>query len=156
MSLLYKSPSLFKLVMNLYPPYLGTGIVVREVAPDFKRVVLTLNRRFYNGNAFGTHFGGSLYSMCDPFYALMLIPQLGRDYIVWDKGASIEFVKPGRGTVTAVFEWNDRQLEEIRALTATGEKHEPERELHIVDAAGDTVARVHKTLYVRKKKRARG
>ncbi|HEX5515465.1 MAG TPA: DUF4442 domain-containing protein [Gammaproteobacteria bacterium] len=151
MSLLYRSPKFFKALMNLYPPYWGTGISVAEVSPDYRRMVLQIKHRFYNGNAFGTHFGGSLYSMCDPHYVLLLIPLLGPGYIIWDKAARIDFIKPGRGTLTAVFEWSDEQLAEIREKTAQGGKCEPERRLNIVDSDGEIVARVWKKLYVRKK-----
>lgn len=139
--------------MNAYPPYWGTGISIDEVSPDWRRMVVRMRRRFYNGNAFGTHFGGSLYSMCDPHYALLLLPNLGRDYVVWDKAASIEFVKPGRGTVTAVFEWNDDEIADIRAKTADGEKYEPVKTVLVKDEAGEIVAKVRKTIYVRRKRR---
>ncbi|HSW13428.1 MAG TPA: DUF4442 domain-containing protein [Solimonas sp.] len=104
------------------------------------------------GSPFGTHFGGSLYAMCDPFYVLMLVPQLGPDYLVWDKAASIDFIKPGRGAVTAVFEWDAAEIDEIRQRTAGGGKYEPQRRVEIRDADGELVARVHKTLYVRRRK----
>lgn len=151
MSLLYRSPRFFKALMNFYPPYWGTGISVAEVSSDYRRLVLQIKHRFYNGNAFGTHFGGSLYSMCDPHYVLLLIPLLGPGYIIWDKAARIDFIKPGRGTLTAVFEWSDEQLAEIREKTAQGDKYEPERLLNIIDSDGEIVARVWKKLYVRKK-----
>jgi acyl-coenzyme A thioesterase PaaI-like protein len=153
-ALIFRSTAVFRTLMNVYPPYWGTGISVAEVAPDWRRMVVRMRQRFYNANAFGTHFGGSLYAMCDPHYVLLLIPLLGRDYVVWDKAAAIEFVKPGRGTVQAVFEWNAAQLEEIRARTADGGKFEPQRCVEVVDAAGEVIARVHKTLYVRRKQAA--
>ena len=112
-------------------------------------------QRFYNRNAFGTHFGGSLYAMCDPFYAILLIPQLGPDYLVWDQAAQIDFVKPGRGRVTAHFEWTPAEIAEIRARTVQGEKYTPSKSLEILDAQGEVVARVVKTLYVRKRREAR-
>lgn len=148
-------PSLFKLLLNLYPPYLGTGIRVRHVADDYQEIVVTMTLRFYNRNAFGTHFGGSLYAMTDPFYALMLTHILGREYWVWDQSAAIEFLKPGRGTVTARFNISDAALAAIRAATAGGDKHLPEFTVDVTDAAGETVARVRKTLYVRRKSAAR-
>jgi acyl-coenzyme A thioesterase PaaI-like protein len=153
-ALIFRSTAVFRTLMNVYPPYWGTGISVAEVAPDWRRMVVRMRQRFYNANAFGTHFGGSLYAMCDPHYVLLLIPLLGRDYVVWDKAAAIEFVKPGRGTVQAVFEWNAAQLEEIRARTADGGKFEPQRCVEVVNAAGEVIARVHKTLYVRRKQAA--
>jgi acyl-coenzyme A thioesterase PaaI-like protein len=147
---IFRSPAVFRAVLNGWPPYWGTGISVAEVAPDWRRCEVRMKQRFYSANAFGTHFGGSLYAMCDPFYALLLIPLLGRGYVVWDKAARIDFVKPGRGTVRAVFDWTEDQLREIRERTADGAKFEPRRVVEVVDAAGEVVARVEKTLYVRR------
>jgi len=59
--------------------------------------------RWWNANYVGTHYGGSLYSMADPFFMVMLIENLGKDYIVWDKAATIRFKKPGRGKMSAGF-----------------------------------------------------
>lgn len=153
---IFESPRRFRWIMNAYPPYWGTGISVADVTRDFRRMTVHMKRRFYNANAFGTHFGGSLYSMCDPHYALLLAALLGPDYVIWDKAASIDFIKPGRGTVQAVFEWDDAQIADIRERTADGSKYEPVRTVLVTDERGDVVARVHKTLYVRRKVRAAG
>ena len=150
--LLYRHPRLFRWALTWFPPYWGTGIRVANVAPDFSRVVMQMRATVLNRNAFGTHFGGSLYSMCDPFYCLMLVARLGPAYVVWDQAARIEFVKPGRGTVQAVFEWSDAQIEAIRTQAEGGQKVLPEREVLVTDEAGEVVARIHKTLYVRQKK----
>lgn len=152
--LLFRHPRLFRWALTWFPPYWGTGIRVAEVAPNFGRVVIEMRGTAINRNAFGTHFGGSLYSMCDPFYCLMLVARLGPAYVVWDQAARIEFVKPGRGKVRAVFEWSDAQVQAIRAQAEDGQKVLPEREVLVVDEAGDVVARLHKTLYVRRKKQA--
>lgn len=149
---IFRSASRFRSIMNVWPPYWGTGISVAAVSPDFMRLTVQMKKRFYNSNAFGTHFGGSLYSMCDPFFVLQLVPLLGPDFVIWDRAATIEFLKPGRGTVRAHFEWTAEQLDEIRARTADGAKVEPVRSVDIVDEAGGVVARVQKTLYVRRKK----
>src|SRR3546814_17705952 len=95
------SPRLFRLLMNLYPPYLGTGIRVTRVSADFAEIDVQMGLHWYNRNALGTQFGGSLYAMVDPFLVLMTLQQIGDDYIVWDKGAQIDFVAPGRGPVYA-------------------------------------------------------
>ena len=150
--LLYRHPRLFRWALTWFAPYWGTGIRVAEVAPDFSRIVMHMRATVLNRNAFGTHFGGSLYSMCDPFYCLMLVARLGSSYVVWDQAARIEFMKPGRGQVQAVFEWSDAQIEAIRVQAASGQKVLPEREVLVTDEAGDVVARVHKTVYVRLKK----
>jgi hypothetical protein len=89
--------------------------------------------------------------MTDPFYMLMLIENLGRDYIVWDKAASIRFRKPGRGKVTAQFRISVEQIDEIRRTLETQEKTEPVFTIEIKDESNEIVAEVQKTLYVRKK-----
>src|SRR5271169_6594091 len=94
---------LFKFLSNIYIPYLGTGIVVKSVSPDYREIFVQMKLRWYNRNYVGTHFGGSLYAMTDPFFMLMLISILGEEFVVWDKSAHIDFIKPGKGTVTARF-----------------------------------------------------
>ena len=137
--------------LNFYPPYLGTGIVVKKISPDFKEAIVQMKMTWYNRNFVNTHFGGSLYSMTDPFFMLMLMQILGKEYIVWDKAAYIDFIKPGRGTVTAKFVIDQKQIEDILKKTADGQKYLPELTVDIKDQTNNKVARVIKTLYVRKK-----
>jgi acyl-coenzyme A thioesterase PaaI-like protein len=143
----------FKLLINCYPPYLGTGICVTRISADYRFLQVEMPLRWYNRNYVGTHFGGSLSSMTDPFYMLMLINNLGRDYIVWDQAGSIEYRKPGRGRVKAVFEIDQALLDEIKQQTAGGDKFIKPLTVDITDEAGDVVAHVSRTLYFRRKKR---
>jgi acyl-coenzyme A thioesterase PaaI-like protein len=139
-------------MMNLWPPFRGAGIRVREIAPDFTTVTVELRARLFNRNWVGTHFGGSLFAMTDPFHMIMMMQNLGREYIVWDKAGSVRFLKPAKGTVTARFTLDPADVEKARAATAGGEKYEPRFRVDIVDAEGVVVADVEKTLYIRKKK----
>jgi acyl-coenzyme A thioesterase PaaI-like protein len=141
--------------MHWWPPFLGAGIRVRSLSDDFREAVVELRLGRFNRNYVGTHYGGSLYSMTDPFYMIMLLHNLGPDYLVWDKSGSIEYLAPGRGTVTARFHLAEARLAQIRAQAAGGEKVLPEFEIDVVDAAGTVVAKVRKTLYVRLKQRHR-
>lgn len=144
-----------KRLVNWYPPYLGAGVRITRISDDFRHIRVCLKLRWYNRNYVGTQFGGSLYSMTDPFYMLMLIELLGRDYIVWDKAASIDFIAPGKGAVYASFDIDDALLERIRERTAAGEKYLPELLVDIRDGEDQLIARVHKTLYVRLRPEAR-
>lgn len=140
-----------KMLVNLYPPYWGTGIRLSYISEDYRKATVTMKLRFYNRNYVNTHFGGSLYAMADPFYMLMLINILGRDYIVWDQAANIEFVSPAKGTVFAHFMVTDEILAQIEKKTAAGEKYLPQFEINITDTDGNVVARVKKTIYIRQK-----
>ncbi len=135
--------------INIWPPLLGAGI--RVLWRSDRMVDVEMKLRPWNRNYVGTHYGGSLYSMTDPFYMLMLMENLGRDYIVWDKAASIRFRKPGKGRVKAEFRLSDAQLDEIRDKLKTQEKYEPTFLVEVKDEAGDVVAEVQKILHVRKK-----
>ena len=140
----------FKLI-NLYPPLIGAGIRAVDTAPDFTTVTVEMKLRWWNRNIFGTQFGGSLYMMCDPFFVAILMNNLGKDYIVWDKGATIQFLKPGRKAVRATFHIPKDEIARVKAEADTRGKTEPEYDVDIVDSDGLVVARVHKVLYVRRK-----
>jgi uncharacterized protein DUF4442 len=137
--------------VNMYPPYLGAAVRVTRISDDFRNVEVEMPLRFYNRNYVGTHFGGSLYSMCDPFYMLMLINILGPEYIVWDKAATIRFKKPGKGVMKATFQLTEEQIAEICAAAEFQPKVEPQFQVVIKDAEGNVVAEIDKLLYVRKK-----
>jgi acyl-coenzyme A thioesterase PaaI-like protein len=145
------NPNFFKLLLNVYPPYWGTGIVVKKISPNYKEIIVQMKMKWYNRNYVNTHFGGSLYAMTDPFFMLMLLQILGKEYIVWDKAAHIEFIKPGRGTLTAKFIITEEEIGNILKNTADGQKYLPEFSVDIKDEADETVASVTKILYVRKK-----
>lgn len=139
--------------MNLWPPFMGAGIKVKSISKDFTDVVVQMKQRKWNSNYVGTAYGGSLFSMTDPFYALIVIKNLGKDYIVWDKESTIRFKKPGKGTLTAHFNMSKEKLDEIRKDADTNYKSEPKLTVLIKDEAGDVVAEVDKVLYVRRKDR---
>lgn len=142
--------------MGWWPPFLGAGIRVKSFSDDFRDAVIEMQLGRLNRNAVGTHFGGSLYSMTDPFFAIMLMRNLGGEYLVWDKSGSIEYVAPGRGTVRARFVLSERRIAEIRTQAADGEKVLPEFQVEVRHADDDSlVALVRKTLYVRLKPRHR-
>jgi hypothetical protein len=140
-------------LLNVWPPFLGAGVHVRTLSEDFREAMVELRPHWYNRNYFGDHFGGSLYAMTDPFYALMLIHILGRGYRVTHAAGSISYLAPARGVVSARFRISDEHVAAIRAAAEGGEKHLPQFTTDIVDKTGKAVARVTHTAYVRRKMR---
>ena len=139
-------------LLNLYPPYFGAGIRVRA-SPDRRTFEVRMGLRFWNRNYVGTQFGGSLYAMCDPFFMLILIEHLGRDYVVWDKAATIRFRRPGKGPVHATFHIPEERVAEIRAAADRDPKVEPTFRVDVIAENGEVIAEVEKLLYVRRKER---
>ena len=137
-------------MLNCWPPLAGAGIQAVKLSRDFRYAKIAMPLRFYNRNYVGTQFGGSLYSMTDPWYMLMLLNVLGNDFVVWDKGASIQYKAPGRSRVTAEFLLKDDLVESLKTL-APEEKRIFDMPVEIKDKNGLVVAEVTKTLYVKRK-----
>ena len=137
-------------LINLYPPLVGAGIRSRTL--DERTVEVEMKLTAFNVNLVGVHFGGSLYAMCDPWFMLILMRLLGKDYIVWDKAASIQFKKPGRGRVKARFYISPERVEEIRSDVDAHGKIEPVFFVDVVGEDSEVIASVEKLLYVRRKK----
>ena len=134
-----------------YPPYLGAGIKMESYNESFTRLVVSMKMRWWNRNLVGTHFGGSLYSMADPFYMFILMENLGSDYIVWDKAAKIRFKKPGLGKMTGVFEISPERIAEIKNEVDAIGKNDYVFHCNITNEQGEVIAELDKTVYVRKK-----
>ncbi len=108
--------------LNGWPTFAAQKIDVVEVAADWTRAVVRLDLTPENANYFGTAFGGSLFSMIDPFLVILLANQLGEEYAVWDKVVEIDYVRPGTGPVTAVVDVPADVTAEVRAATDGGSK----------------------------------
>ena len=148
-------PNTLRHIFNVWPPFLLSGIHVTELAPDWSFARVELRMRPWNRNYVGTHFGGSLFAMTDPFWMILAKERLGGEYYVWDKAAEIEFLKPGRGTVVAEFRLDDAVVDDLRARAAGGDKVLQWFATDVLDAAGEVVARVRKQIYIRLKPEAR-
>lgn len=140
-----------KLGMNLWPPFRGAGIRVKHIADDYRNVTVELSLGRLNRNYIGTHFGGSLYAMTDPFYMLMLMHILGREYAVAHAGARIEFLAPARGTVHAHFVLSEEDITRVREEATAAGRVLPELGVDVIGAQGAVVARVTHVLHVRHK-----
>lgn len=148
-------PKIVRFALNIWPPFWGAGIKIENISDDFRIVKVRLKIRWWNKNANRTQFGGSIFSLTDPIYALMLMGILGEKYFVWDKEASINFIKPGSSDLYAEFQISQDTLERILSETADGEKCFPEFVVYVKDSEENVVSEVQRKLYVRKKPKYR-
>lgn len=144
-------PNIVRRALNSWPPFWGAGIKILSISDDFREVKVKLKLRWWNKNANRTQYGGSIFSLTDPVYSLMLMGILGEQYYVWDKEASINFIKPGQSDLFADFVISQELLEDILLQTAEGDKCFPEFVIYVKDAKGNVVSEVQRKLYVRKK-----
>ncbi len=141
----------YKLFLSLYPPYLGAGIKIEKISDDWKNLEISLTKYWYNRNAVGTHFGGSIYSMTDPHIMLMLMNILGKNYIIWDVEANIKYIKAVKNKITAYIKITNEDLNNILIGTESGNKHISEFTIEIKNSDNVLVALVLKKIYIKKK-----
>jgi len=145
------TPRRLRWIFNLWPPFLFSGIRVEHIADDWSLARVRMDLRWYNRNYVRTHFGGSLFAMTDPFWMLLTMEAIGRDFVVWDKAGEIEFIKPGKGRVRAEFHLEPEIVLRLREQALLERRVLHWFETDVVDEQGDTVARVRKQLYIRRK-----
>lgn len=144
---------LLRIATNFYPAFLFSRTVVKSISPDWREVVVVIKRSLWNRNYVGTIFGGTLYAAADPFLMIMLIKILGiKDYVIWDKGAHIDFKRPGKTNITFTFRITDEDLVRIEAGLKKQDKIIPEFSVEGVDENGEVCVSVKKHIYIRKKK----
>lgn len=149
------SPKRLQRILRWWPPFWFGGVRLVEISDDWRYAKVLLKLRWYNRNYVGTQFGGLLFAMTDPFWMIMVMECLGREYLVWDKAGEIEFVTPGRTDVYAEFRLSEADLDELRAEAAAGERVLRWFPVDVRAADGTLVARVRKQLYVRLKNQHR-
>ena len=140
---------------NLFPAYCSTGARITYISHDFREVVVRLPLSWQTRNVVGTIFGGSMYAAVDPVYMLMLIKNLGPDYVVWDRSACIDFKKPGRTALFARFQIDGAELDTIRRELEQVRHVDRVYHVDLVDEQGTVHASVEKVVYIRRKEQAR-
>lgn len=147
------TPRRLAIGMSLWAPNLFSGIRVRHFSDDWTHATVELHVNLFTRNFVKTAFGGSMSAMTDPYYFMLVMHQLGRDYVVWDTRGEIDLVKPGRGVLTAHFHVPTERVAQIRKKAHGGAKVLEWFDTVITDQDGDVVAKVRREVYIREKKR---
>ena len=139
---------IFRLGLNLYPMFFGTGGKVTFIAADWREVHVRLGLSLWSRNYVKTIFGGSMFSASDPFYMLMLMHVLGKSFVVWDKSASIRFRRPGTQTLYARFLLDETLLDDIRRRVGEAGETDQTFVVQWVDREGKVYAEIERNCYV--------
>lgn len=137
---------------NLFPAYRGSGARVLYISEDYREMRIKIPLSWRTKNYVGTIYGGSMYGGIDPIYMLMLIKTLGKNYIVWDKAATIRFKKPGKETLFADFKLTQEELDEIKTVLQEQKSVDRIYTVELKNKEGKVHCLIEKTLYIAKKK----
>lgn len=146
-----RNARLYRLVLNLWPCIAGTGARVARISPDFREIDIHLPLTWRTRNKVGTIFGGSIYASTDPFYMLMLIEILGPEFIVWDKGATLRFKRPGTQTLYARLRLTQAFTDSVRERVLREGEATFEIPVSYQDSKGVEYAEIKKLVYVARK-----
>ena len=141
-------PLAIKIGFNLMPAFRGSGGRVVFVSADFRHMRVRLPLNWRTRNVVGTLFGGSLFAITDGPHAVLLMLALGSDVVVWDKGGSIRFRRPGRETLYADCIVTAGEVEEVRAALAVAGETDRSFVVEIKDRQGVVHAVVERTVYI--------
>ncbi len=147
-------PGVFRRFANWFPPIRNSGVKIVRISDDWQEWDLRLRLGRRTRNYVGTHYGGTLYSAADPHYMLAWMHILGRQYLVWDKAATIRFVRPGRGHLTGHVRISLEEIADVRERLETEPKLDVEHHFQWLAADGTVVAEVDKIVNIRKKRPA--
>lgn len=145
------SSKIDRIKFNLFPAYRGTGARVAFISDDYREIKVRIPLSWRTKNYVGTIYGGSLYAGIDPIYMLMLIKNLGKNYIVWDKAATIRFKRPGKETLFADFKLTEDELNEIKEFLKTKKSVDRIYNVELKDKNGKIHCLIEKTLYIANK-----
>lgn len=146
------SPRMFRVLMNRFPAFRGVGGKLLSISDDWSTWVIRMRLGFRNRNYVGTLWGGTMAAAPDPFLMLAFLRLLGKEYIVWDKAATIRFLRPARGDLYCTIHVSQEQVAEVQAALEAEERVDRTYILELVDEDGIVHAELEKVLHFRRKR----
>ena len=138
----------FRFGINHFPAFRRSSGRVRFVSGDWKEIHVRIKRNFRNTNYNGSIYGGSIYAAIDPIYAIQLIQIFGKEYVVWDKKAVIDFKRPIKKKAIARFTFTDELIDTIRKELDKNGEYYFDLPVNFVDETGFVYAEIDKTLFI--------
>ena len=149
LSRFFKKRILFKYGFNLSPMYKRSTGKIIYVSEDLLHITVKIPISYKNKNYVGSIFGGSLFSATDPIFMIQLMNILGKNYVVWDKHASIQFKRPARTHGFVDFRFTNQEIQDIKRKVDQEKEIDLVKEIKILNKEASTLfAEVTKTIYI--------
>lgn len=142
---------LMRYAVNATPVFRATGAWITFISADMRLVKLRLPLKLKTRNPMGTMCGGNMYSAVHGIHAVMLMRNLGKDYVCVDRLSIIKFLKPGKGTLYAQFELVQAEIDAVKVLAQAQGRIDRQYRVELKDANGMVCGEVTCTVNVRRK-----
>ncbi|HLX53620.1 MAG TPA: DUF4442 domain-containing protein [Aquella sp.] len=140
-----------RILVNFFPCYRRGGGRIIFFSSDMQEIHVKVSLNWQTRNYVGSVFGGALYSAIDPIYMLQLLWILGKEYVVWDKSASMKFIRPVKSTVYAKFELSNELISTIKIEVANNGRFLIDLPVTLQDKNGVVYFTATKELYIASK-----
>lgn len=147
----FRPDQIFKYGFNWSPMYKRSVGKVKFISRDLHLVKVEIPLNYKNKNFVGSMFGGSMLSATDPIYMIQLMQILGDDYVVWDKEATIKYIRPARERVYITFEFTTDEIKVIKKDVELNNEIDYVKEVSILTKGNKLIAKLDKTMYIAKK-----
>ncbi len=132
------------------PSTANTGAEVTYISENLDHVSLTIPLNDKTKNMMGIIYGGIMYSATDFVYLTMLWYRLGLDYMLIDKSAEVQYLRPGLGDLSVDFYLPEETVQSIIDELKTEKSTLREFIIEIKDNKQKTVCKITKSIYIRK------
>lgn len=149
------SPGALKLMLNIFPPFFFSRIIVKKFSPDFLSAKVKIRKSRLNLNLEKSVFGGTLFSAADPIYSMMywqILNRRGMACHTFLKKAEIDYIKPARTHIFLEFQLNEELIESAITELKTNGRMERWHAIELVDKHGEICAIARVLVYLRIKK----
>jgi len=151
LQIFFKKKTIFKYGFNFNPAFRRSTGRIYFVSDDLQTVKIKIPLSYKNSNYVGTMFGGTMSAATDPIYMIQLITILGKDYVVWDKSASIRFKRPGNKTLYANFIIPNEFLEQIKKDIKLHKETQYNLTVNLTNKDGTIYTEVQREIYIASK-----
>lgn len=134
----------------VHPCWRLSGRKLKYFSEDYHEIQIEIELKRINRGPHGFIYGGSLFSATDAIPAFQHFLILGKNYVVWDKEATIRFILPCKEKLCLKNVITANEINEIKSLLETKPKLDRKYTLELVDDAGVVHVLIEKIIHIRK------
>ena len=154
----YHSPNLkaneLRRMLNLWFPFIVNRIKIISIADDFYKMKVQLKHSFWNRNPNKSVWGGSITSVLDPFFPIMMkqiILKRGLRTDFFSKAVNVEFIKQVETHIFFQFKITESEVIEAEKILQNDGSYNNWHSVNGIDINGNICVKGKIQIYLRKK-----
>ena len=141
-------------MLNLWFPFIVNRIKIISIADDFYKMKVQLKYSFWNRNPNKSVWGGSITSVLDPFFPIMMkqiILKRGLRTDFFSKAVNVEFIKQVETHIFFQFKITESEVIEAEKILQNDGRYNNWHSVNGIDINGNICVKGKIQIYLRKK-----